>query len=75
MWCRVPCAQTEMRTFFRHNFTHARYISANQQTIDALKLSDPNLELASLYLDLRPYMNRWASGRPGRQAGSVARGL
>lgn len=54
----APTPQTEMRTFFRHNFTHARYISAAGQTIDALHLADATVNLDNLYLDMRPYMNR-----------------
>ena len=56
--------QTEMRTFFRRYFTHARYISATAQPLDELKLDgmhagSTTLDLTNLYMDLRPYMNRW----------------
>ncbi|GFR49429.1 hypothetical protein Agub_g11486 [Astrephomene gubernaculifera] len=55
--------ETEMRTFFRHYFTHARYVSATAQPLDELKLDgvhagSTTLDLSSLYIDLRPYMNR-----------------
>lgn len=45
---------SEMRTFFRRYYTHARYISATKQPLDELNL-DVNTQL---YVDLRPYMNR-----------------
>ncbi|KAG2454447.1 hypothetical protein HYH02_001466 [Chlamydomonas schloesseri] len=55
--------ETEMRTFFRRYFTHARYISATAQPLDELKLDgvhagSTTLDLSNLYIDLRPYMNR-----------------
>ncbi|KAG2485675.1 hypothetical protein HYH03_015647 [Edaphochlamys debaryana] len=55
--------ETEMRTFFRRYFTHARYISATAQPLDELKLDgvhagSTTLDLSNLYMDLRPYMNR-----------------
>ncbi|MEW5297643.1 MAG: hypothetical protein WDW36_000839 [Sanguina aurantia] len=55
--------ETEMRTFFRRYFTHARYLSATAQPLDALQLDGVSTatgiaEVKTLYLDLRPYMNR-----------------
>ncbi|GIL89138.1 hypothetical protein Vretimale_16173 [Volvox reticuliferus] len=55
--------ETEMRTFFRRYFTHARYVSATAQPLDELKLDgvhagSTTLDLSNLYIDLRPYMNR-----------------
>ncbi|KXZ44967.1 hypothetical protein GPECTOR_60g745 [Gonium pectorale] len=62
--------ETEMRTFFRRYFTHARYISATAQPLDELKLDgvhagSTTLDLSNLYMDLRPYMNRHAHAAPG----------
>ncbi|GLI59663.1 hypothetical protein VaNZ11_001600 [Volvox africanus] len=55
--------ETEMRTFFRRYFTHARFVSATAQPLDELKLDgvhagSTTLDLSNLYIDLRPYMNR-----------------
>ncbi len=57
--------ETEMRTFFRRYFTHNRYVSATATPLDALQLDGTgaaggtsSIDLRSLYLDLRPYMNR-----------------
>lgn len=63
----APCVlQTEMRTFFRRYFTHNRYISATATPLEALQLnqglagasSSGAVDLSSLYIDMRPYMNR-----------------
>ncbi len=63
MWRPHTSPQTEMRTFFRRYYTHARYISATKQPIDELKLDGTHagsttLDTSQLYIDLRPYMNR-----------------
>lgn len=55
--------ETEMRTFFRRYYTHARYVSATKLPIDELKLDGTHagsttLDISQLYIDLRPYMNR-----------------
>lgn len=53
--------QTEMRTFFRRYFTHNRYVSATATPLEALQLNQgPGgaVDLSSLYIDMRPYMNR-----------------
>eukprot|EP00197_Chlamydomonas_leiostraca_P009699 CAMPEP_0202866324 /NCGR_PEP_ID=MMETSP1391-20130828/7318_1 /ASSEMBLY_ACC=CAM_ASM_000867 /TAXON_ID=1034604 /ORGANISM="Chlamydomonas leiostraca, Strain SAG 11-49" /LENGTH=886 /DNA_ID=CAMNT_0049546257 /DNA_START=42 /DNA_END=2702 /DNA_ORIENTATION=+ len=50
--------ETEMRTFFRRYYTHSRYLSATNAAIDSLQLENARPDLESLYLDLRPYMNR-----------------
>src|SRR5512139_3178560 len=61
----VLCAlcQTEMRTFFRRYFTHNRYVSATATPLEALQLNQGlggagSVDLSSLYIDMRPYMNR-----------------
>lgn len=57
-----PLAQTEMRTFFRRYFTHNRYVSATATPLEALQLNQGlgsgSVDLSSLYIDMRPYMNR-----------------
>jgi len=51
--------QTEMRTFFRRYFTHNRYVSATATPLEALQLhAESGVDLRSLYIDMRPYMNR-----------------
>jgi chloride channel 7 len=54
--------QTEMRTFFRRYFTHNRYVSATATPLEALQLNQGlggvSVDLSSLYIDMRPYMNR-----------------
>lgn len=48
-----------MRTFFRHYFTHNRYVSATATPLEALQLqTDGGVDLRSLFIDMRPYMNR-----------------
>lgn len=57
--------ETEMRTFFRRYFTHNRYVSATATPLEALQLNQGlggvgsgAVDLSSLYIDMRPYMNR-----------------
>jgi chloride channel 7 len=50
--------QTEMRTFFRRYFTHNRYVSATATPLEALQLQNGSVDLSSLFIDIRPYMNR-----------------
>lgn len=52
-----------MRTFFRRYFTHNRYVSATATPLEALQLNQAlggagSVDLSSLYIDMRPYMNR-----------------
>lgn len=51
-----------MRTFFRRYFTHNRYVSATATPLEALQLNQGlgsgSVDLSSLYIDMRPYMNR-----------------
>jgi chloride channel 7 len=49
-----------MRTFFRRYFTHNRYVSSTATPLDALQLDAGGAarDLAGLYLDLRPFVNR-----------------
>jgi chloride channel 7 len=59
----VNHVQTEMRTFFRRYFTHNRYVSATATPLEALQLNQAlggagSVDLSSLYIDMRPYMNR-----------------
>lgn len=60
--CPVCVVQTEMRTFFRRYFTHNRYVSATATPLEALQLNQGlgggSVDLSSLYIDMRPYMNR-----------------
>ncbi|WIA21477.1 hypothetical protein OEZ85_000682 [Tetradesmus obliquus] len=50
--------ETEMRTFFRRYFTHNRYVSATATPLEALQLQNGSVDLSSLFIDMRPYMNR-----------------
>ena len=52
--------ETEMRTFFRRYYTHSRYVSATVLPLDSLHLDTPGsvIDLNSIYIDMRPYMNR-----------------
>lgn len=50
--------ESEMRTFFRRYYTHSRYIVATAAALDSLQLDTARPDFESLYLDLRPYMNR-----------------
>ncbi|KAF6253336.1 chloride channel [Scenedesmus sp. NREL 46B-D3] len=50
--------ETEMRTFFRRYFTHNRYVSATATPLEALQLQNGSVDLGSLFIDMRPYMNR-----------------
>jgi chloride channel 7 len=61
--CLRTNVQTEMRTFFRRYFTHNRYVSATATPLEALQLNQGlggsgAVDLSSLYIDMRPYMNR-----------------
>jgi len=63
--CCACMLQTEMRTFFRRYFTHNRYVSATATPLEALQLNQGlggvgsgAVDLSSLYIDMRPYMNR-----------------
>jgi hypothetical protein len=47
-----------MRTFFRRYFTHNRYVSATATPLEALQLQNGSVDLSSLFIDMRPYMNR-----------------
>ncbi|KAF5836603.1 chloride channel [Dunaliella salina] len=63
---RNPCEkydlelETEMRTFYRRNYTHSRYLSATPAALDKLALRGSSMQeqASGLYLDLRPFMNR-----------------
>lgn len=58
--CEVEL-ETEMRTFYRHYFTHNRYVASTTAPLDALQLDTPTqtmLNLQDVFVDLRPYMNR-----------------
>lgn len=53
--------ENEMRTFFRRYYTHSRYISATPAALNDLNLLKDSNDahfLNTLYLDLRPFMNR-----------------
>jgi len=50
--------ESEMRTFFRRYFTHNRYVSATSAPLDALQLQQPGVDLSTVFIDIRPYMNR-----------------
>lgn len=56
--CPLRRMQTEMRTFFRRYFTHNRYVSATATPLEALQLQNGSVDLSSLFIDMRPYMNR-----------------
>lgn len=51
-----------MKTFFRRYYTHNRWVSATKEPLDALQLDSAEealpVGLSTLYLDLRPFMNR-----------------
>jgi chloride channel 7 len=71
-----------MRTFFRRYFTHNRYVSATATPLEALQLQNGSVDLSSLFIDMRPYMNRspftvrrdCSASRAHQVGGSAAQG-